>query len=119
VHKIRDARVLENEYVEYPSEFNVERYFEMDLFNFEEERQRIKLKFPPHTRDNILERECYPNQKELLLQDGSVVISFESDLNMILIGWIRGFGPDVEVLEPPELREIMIKDLEQNLNQYI
>jgi len=54
-----------------------------------------------------------------LLPDGSVVVSFESDSNMILIGWIRGFSSDVEVLEPSELREIVIKDLEQNLSQYI
>jgi predicted DNA-binding transcriptional regulator YafY len=119
LHRVKDVKFIENEYFEYPSNFDVERYFETDLFNFEEEKRRIKLKFLPHTREYILEREWYPNQKEELLQDGGVVISFESDLNMILIGWIRGFGSDVEVIEPPELRGIIIRDIERNLSQYI
>lgn len=119
LHRVKDVKALENEYFQYPSSFNAERYFETDLFKFEEEKQTVKLKFPPHTRDYILEREWYPNQKEELLRNGSVVISFESDLNMILIGWIRGFGSYVEVIEPPELRETIVRDLEQNLNQYV
>ncbi len=57
LHRVKDVRVLENEYFEYPSGFNAERYFKSDLFKFEEAKQRIKLKFPPHTRDYILERE--------------------------------------------------------------
>ena len=45
-------------------------------------------------------------------------MSFESDLNMITVGWIRGFGSDVEVMEPKELRDNIIKDLKENLRQY-
>jgi hypothetical protein len=89
LHRVKGVRVLENEYFEYPSGFDAERYFETDLFKFEEEKQTVKLKFPPHTRDYILEREWYPKQKEELLPDGSVVVSFKSDLKMILIGWIH------------------------------
>lgn len=119
LHRVKNVKVLENEYFKYPSNFDIEHYFETDLFKFEEDKQMIKLKFPPNTRDYILEREWYANQKEELLHDGSVVISFKTDLNMILIGWIRGFGSDVEVLEPPELREITIRDLRQSINRYI
>ncbi|MBI2486206.1 MAG: WYL domain-containing protein [Deltaproteobacteria bacterium] len=118
MHRVKDVKVL-GEYFEYTSNFDVKRYFEKGLFNFEDEKHVVKLKFPPHTGDYILEREWYPNQKEELLEDGTVIISFESDLNMILMGWIRGFGSDVEVLEPQELMEMIIKDLQQNLDRYI
>lgn len=117
-HRVKDIKVLENEYFEYPSGFDVDRYFEKGLFNFEEEKHTIKLRFLPNIREYILEREWYPNQKQELMKDGSVILSFKSDLNMILIGWIRGFGSEVSVLEPRELRQYTIKDLRKNLKGY-
>lgn len=66
----------------------------------------------------ITERLWFPNQKQKLMKDGGVLLSFESELNMMVIGWIRGFGPDVEVLEPETLRKSMIIDLKSNLQKY-
>lgn len=118
MHRVKDVNVLDDEYFEYPPHFDAEEFFEFDIFCFNEDKKLIKVKFAPHARDYILEREWYPNQKVQELKDGSVVLSFESDLNMILIGWIRGFGPDVEVLVPVELKEIIIEDLKKNVKQY-
>jgi predicted DNA-binding transcriptional regulator YafY len=118
LHRIKDVKVIKDEYFEYPSDFDAEKFFESDIFCFNEDKEVIKLKFAPYMRDYILEREWYPNQKVQKHKDGSVTLIFESDLNMILIGWIRGFGPDVEVLEPVELREMIIGDLKENLKQY-
>jgi predicted DNA-binding transcriptional regulator YafY len=88
------------------------------LFNFEGEKHKIKLKFSPEIKDYILEREWYPNQKEELLKDGSVILNFENEINLILVGWIRGFGSNVMVLHPPELKKEIIKDIKHNLLQY-
>ncbi|MBI2486885.1 MAG: WYL domain-containing protein [Deltaproteobacteria bacterium] len=33
-----------------------------------------------------------------------------------MTGWIKGFGPEVEVLEPEELRSEIIADLKKNLS---
>ncbi|HWP93438.1 MAG TPA: WYL domain-containing transcriptional regulator [Thermodesulfobacteriota bacterium] len=118
LHRVKDVKVLENEYFEYPSDFDAGNFFESDIFCFNEDKELIKLKFALHMRDYILEREWFPNQKIQKHKDGSVTLIFESDLNMILLGWIRGFGPDVEVLGPAELREMIIGDLKENLKHY-
>ncbi len=118
LHRIKDVQVVESEDFDYPSDFDAEKFFESDIFCFNEDKELIKLKFAPHMRDYILEREWYPNQKVKKHKDGSVTLIFESDLNMILLGWIRGFGPDVEVLKPDELRETIIGDLKESLKQY-
>lgn len=118
MHRIKDAKVIKNETFEYPDDFDAETFFDSDIFCFDENKQTIRLKFVPHSRDYILEREWFPNQEVEQLNDGSVILTFESDVNMILTGWIRGFGPDVEVLEPEELRQQMIKDLQNNLEKY-
>jgi len=117
LHRVKNVNLL-NEFFEYPKDFDVDKFFENSLFNFEGEKHKIELKFRSEIKDYILEREWYPNQGEDLLRDGSVVISFESEINMILTGWIKGFGANVKVLDPPVLREQITDDLRENLRQY-
>ncbi len=117
LHRIKELNVIEENF-EYPLDFDVEKYFEDSLFKFEDKKHRIKLLFRPQMKDYILEREWYPNQKERLLKNGSVELTFESDINMILTGWIRGFGSNVKVLEPKELSDEIINDLKNNFDQY-
>lgn len=117
-HRIREVKVLEKRF-EYPPGLDIKDFFARNVFNFEDEVFTVKLKFPPHMKDYITDREWYPNQKLKIQKDERVHMSFESDLNMMVIGWIRGFGPDVEVLEPKELRDTVIRDIKKNLKQYL
>lgn len=117
LHRVNKVIVLDDSF-EYPKKFNVKKHFKSNSFNFEDEVHSIKLKFPARTKEYILEREWYPNQSSKVQKDGSLILEFESDLNLMVKGWIRGFGPDVEVLEPLELRKKIIEDLKKNLKQY-
>ncbi len=118
LHRVRSVDLVKSGNFEYPYDFNLEYYLRFGLFNFEGEQCRVKLKFSPEISDYILDREWYPNQKNEIAKDGSVIISFASEINLILLGWIRGFGSRVEVLEPPELRKEVVDDLKQNLKVY-
>lgn len=118
LHRIKGVEIARNELFTYPSDFNLEKYFKSNVFNFVGETHTIKLKFALHSRDYILEREWFPNQREEVLDEGNVILEFESDINMILIGWIRGFGPDVEVLEPINLKEKLINDIRECIKIY-
>lgn len=117
LHRIKEVELLDDKY-EYPNELDLEKEFKSGSFNFEDEVHKIRLKFPAHLRDYVMERDWYPKQKCKVQKDGCLIFEFESDLNMILRGWIRGFGPDIEVLEPEELRNNIIADLKNNLKQY-
>ena len=117
LHRIKELNVIEENF-EYPLDFNVDEYFEDSLFKFEDKKYKIKLLFKPGIKDYILEREWYPKQEEKILKNGSVELTFESDINMILTGWIKGFGSNVKVLEPKELTDEIIKDLRSNFDQY-
>ncbi|NIP39647.1 MAG: WYL domain-containing transcriptional regulator [Candidatus Dadabacteria bacterium] len=117
LHRIKEL-YISHESFSYPMGFDVEEYFDGSLFKFEDKKHKIKLLFSPQIKDYILEREWYPNQMERLYKDGSVELNFESDINMILTGWIKGFGSNVKVLEPKELAEEIINDLKNNVNQY-
>lgn len=117
LHRIKELEIIEDNF-DYPGDFDVEEYFDGSLFKFEDKKHIIKLLFSPEIKDYILEREWYPNQMERLYKDGSVELKFESDINMILTGWIKGFGSNVKVLEPKELADEIIIDLKDNIDQY-
>lgn len=117
LHRVKGVEILDKGY-EYPKGLDTKNFFSKNAFNFEDDVFTVVLKFPSQAKNYIAEREWYPNQKLKRLKDGSVLLSFESDINMMLLGWIRSFGPDVEVLEPRELRERVVEDLQQNLGHY-
>lgn len=117
LHRIKGVKVLDGRY-EYPKALNTRDFFSRNVFNFEDDLFTIVLKFPPHMKYYVTEREWFPNQELKLLKDGSVRLSFDSDINMMLLGWIRGFGPDVVVLEPKKLREMVVEDLKECLKRY-
>lgn len=117
LHRLKDVEILD-EYFDYPSNFDIKKHFKSGAFNFADEVYNVVLEFPTHMKDYILERDWYPNQQIEVQKDGSVIMTFQSDLNMIDLGWIRGFGSDVKVLGPEELIKLIKKDLKHNLKQY-
>ena len=117
LHRINDIKVLDDTF-KYPDDLDVDKHFKSKSFNFEDDIHDIVLKFSSEIQNYILDREWYPNQKVKTESNGSTILKFKSDLNLILLGWIRGFGSYVEVLEPMDLRESIIKDLKNNLKQY-
>lgn len=119
LHRIKKIEVLDSEYFEYPKSFNVEKHLKENMFKFESKKHSIILKFNPEVKEYILEREWFPNQQETKMKDGSVVIKFENEINLMLLGWIRGFGSDVVVLEPSELKEMIVNDIKASYRNYL
>ena len=64
----------------------------------------VKLRISAAGAHHVLERNWHPTQGETTLPGGAVEVTFAlSDLNDVT-RWILGFGSDVEVIEPAELR---------------
>ena len=64
----------------------------------------VKLRISTAGAHHVLERNWHPTQRETNLPGGAVEVTFAlSDLNDVT-RWILGFGSDVEVIEPAELR---------------
>jgi predicted DNA-binding transcriptional regulator YafY len=66
--------------------------------------QRVQLRFAPVAAHHVLERHWHDTQRVERRADGGIDVTFAlSDLNDIT-RWILGFGGDVDVIAPPELR---------------
>jgi predicted DNA-binding transcriptional regulator YafY len=64
----------------------------------------IKLKFSRDVTRRVKESIWHPSQTLKDLPDGSCLLTMHVGSTLEMTPWIRGWGPDVEVLEPLELR---------------
>ncbi len=113
LHRFRVLEIDKEEFFNYPQDFDVDEHMKANMFRFESEKYKIKLKFYQGAKDYVLERQWFPNQQEEISDDGTLILTFENEINLMLMGWIRGFGPDVEVLEPKILRDRMKDDIKK------
>jgi len=64
----------------------------------------VKLKFSPQVSRRVKESIWHPSQVIEELPDGSCLVAMWVGSILEMTPWIRGWGPDVEVVSPEELR---------------
>ena len=52
-------------------------------------------------------RNWHPKQSFEVINNGNIIMSFESDLNIELVGWVMMWMENVKVLNPPALKHII------------
>jgi predicted DNA-binding transcriptional regulator YafY len=83
-----------------------------------EELTRVELLFVPEVANRVQETIWHPSQKMTLLEDGSLHWSVEIAGTLELIAWIRGWGHEVRVLAPENLRREIAKSLRAAADLY-
>jgi len=103
VDRIRKVEVLDKNF-KIPSGFDIDDYFKESWAILKGQKTKVKLKFSKEIADFVSECIWHPSQKLSKNKDGSLTAEFEIEgLSEIKI-WVLGFGANVEVLEPKELR---------------
>lgn len=91
-----------------PGDFSLEEYFGQAWRLIREgQLYRIVLKFAPRVARNVAEIVWHKSQSLEWLDDDSLQMELEVDGLHEISWWILGYGAAVEVMEPPELREIV------------
>ncbi|MFW6062005.1 MAG: helix-turn-helix transcriptional regulator [Planctomycetota bacterium] len=70
-----------------------------------EQRYHVQLRFEPMVAQNVAEVQWHRTQQVQWNEDGSIIFSVDVDGLDEMLWWILGYGDQVEVLDPPELRE--------------
>ena len=65
----------------------------------------VKLKFSPNVTRRVKESNWHPSQIIEDLPDGGCILTLRVGSTLEITPWIRGWGSDVEVIEPQGLRE--------------
>lgn len=76
----------------------------------DEEVQEVELKFSAAVADRVREAVWHPSQRLRSLADGGCSLTLSVPSLVEILPWIRSWGPDVEVLRPQALRELVAEE---------
>jgi proteasome accessory factor B len=78
----------------------------------------VVLRFTSDMTAHVHERQWHPSQRIETLPDGRCILRVKIAEPIEMLPWIRGWGPQVEVLEPAWLRQQVSEDLRQAVAMY-
>ena len=78
----------------------------------------VKVRFSASQAPYIKQRTWHPTQEIEEVDDGEIILSFRASGLYEIKSWILSHGKDAEVLEPPDLRDAIIEELQKNLGLY-
>jgi len=79
----------------------------------------VTLKFTAEQAPYVRERVWHPSQRLEDQEDGSLILRFQASGEFEMMRWILGWGSEVEVIEPPELRQALAQRLQTAARQYV
>ena len=98
--------VLTGEHFEPDPDFSEDEYFGAAWCMIPEGKlYSIKLRFSAEVAASVEEVRWHESQSTIRLDDGRLIFEVEVDGLREITPWVLGYGDQVEVLTPPELRE--------------
>ncbi len=118
LYRIKQAR-LRKETFTRPDGFSVESYIDPSFGVFVNEGAvDIAVRFDGEAATKIPERRWHHDQKVERLPDGGIIVRFRTNQQSQVLFWVSQWGPNAEVLEPPELRERAKKCFQETAGRY-
>ncbi|AIF53531.1 YafY family protein [Pelosinus sp. UFO1] len=101
-----------------PKDFSIQAYFSDSWLIERGELVHVKLRFLPEAARWVRSETFHPSQRITELDDGAII--FEATVNgrREISRWILGYGPEVEVLEPEDLRLYLMEQTVQMAKVY-
>ena len=110
-------RVLNTPYTIDPS-FSLERYFGNAWVMMRGDKSyHVKVRFLSRVAGNVEEVRWHKTQVTSHEPDGSMIFEVDVDGIKEISWWVLGYGDQAQVLEPPELREL-VADAATRMNAY-
>ena len=117
--RMKDLAILDTTF-EIKPEFNIKNYIdpEFGIWLSEQKPEKIELLFSSEINTYILERTWHVNQECHQNDDGSVYLSFMSNQLEETFHWVMSFGSEVQVLNPPELKNKIKEEIIKLTSMY-
>jgi predicted DNA-binding transcriptional regulator YafY len=115
IDRIEQLTVLDERF-EVPEDFSARDLTGSAFGLIDEQQQTIKVRFGPEIGHLIRERVWHPSQKVVEENDGSLTLTLVASGEKEILSWLYSYLPDVEVLEPVDMRARFYAALEQGLS---
>jgi predicted DNA-binding transcriptional regulator YafY len=117
--RMRDTECAVTERFELPEDFSIDDHFQGQFGIWRgSEPKRVVIDFDAKVAEFVRTRRVHPSQELAPLQKGGVRMTMMIGDLTELATWILGFGETARVVEPPELVERVIRELEGALAHY-
>jgi len=117
VSRMNNLKILDDCFIK-PADF----YEEYQKSKFDklagEKKIHLRLKFKGTAAKLVKEYESAKAELITLLEDDAILFEKHTTMSTDIVKWVLGYGPDVEVIEPEELRDQVIADAEKILRNY-
>lgn len=111
-------RVLNTPYTIDPG-FSLDRYFGNAWIMMREDKSyHVKIRFLKQVAANVDEVHWHKTQVTSYDADGSLIFEVDVDGIKEISWWILGYGDQAQVLEPPELREMIAESTQRMYAHY-
>ncbi len=114
IERIRAIEILDETYT-IPETFSPQELLRdaWGIWYTEKEPVEVILRFHPRVAHRVQETQWHPNEKTQPQEDGSLLWVAPVAEPREMLPWIRGWGADVKVLEPEDLREALVKETQK------
>ncbi len=105
------ALTVTRQHFELPDDFDPEACF-ADAFGLvRDQPMQVTVRFDRDVAQTVRERIWRPGQLVTDQPDGGLLLSFEASGALELLAWVLSYGSHAELLEPPELRRELRRQL--------
>jgi len=115
-----ESAVLSGEGFDIPEEFDEQELLKhaWGIWVGDQEPVKVKLRFSSIVTKRVKESIWHPLEKVTDTEDGGCMWSADVAEWREMLPWVRGWGADVEVLEPKELRNALIREAQELAELY-
>ncbi|MCW7997206.1 transcriptional regulator, partial [Clostridium sp. cpc1] len=117
INRIKDIKDTKDTFVISKS-FSINSFLEKYKSIFIHNKVKVELKFSKNRADFIKGNKWYINEEIEELENGEVLFKVYVENLQEIKRWILGFGKDVQVLEPKELKFQLIEEISELNNIY-
>jgi predicted DNA-binding transcriptional regulator YafY len=118
LERIEEIARNRHERFAYPADWDPQAHLRHAFGIISGEPVRVRLAFSPEVRTYVRERRWHASQRIDPRPDGWIELTMDVAPTVELVSWVHGFGPDVRVLEPPELVQRVRDDLRRAARLY-
>lgn len=114
VDRVDRVELLDDRF-EVPEEYDPDDLTGSAFGLIEGETYELKVRFADDVAHLIRERHWHPTQKIEEQGDGSLILSLQVSGEKEILSWLYSYLPHVQVLEPPQLRQVFTDGLQEAL----
>ena len=115
--RIQNISVAER--FEWDESFDINTHIDPDFGVWAQGKSfTVELLFSQEVHTFILERQWHVGQRCCLQEDGRVLLTFETNQFDEILHWVMSFGHKVLVLNPPELKEAIRREIATMAKMY-